>query len=400
MIPFYVPTVNAGMIERVTECLQSGWLNSGPWVQRWETALQQFCGADAVIATSSNTVGLEIALRWYGILPGDEVIVPAYSYCASALVVLNLGAKPVFWDCGVDLLPDIGLLHGLITSKTKAIIAVDLGGIPADYPEIRKIITAHKQAFIAENERQEKIGSPLLIADAAHSFGAFRGGIASGCLADISVFSFHSAKNITTGEGGAVCLKLPDAFSAEEESAWFHQIIVHGKTRVALHTTAAGNFDYDIEETGIKGNITDFQAAMGLAQLERYSSEILPARTAIAQKYSEVFSSHSCAGIPGTEREHIQSAWHIYPLVVRWISEQKRNTFLRTASEKGIGMSVHYKPVPAFTLFRNLGYDPYDCPVSLRMYASEITLPLYESLLPQHQEVVIDTLLGLFSEWD
>lgn len=395
MIPFYIPTVDAAMIGYVTECLQSGWLNTGPWVQRWEQALQAYCGADEVIAVSSNTAGMEIALRWLGIGPGDEVIVPAYSYCASAHVVWNLGAKPIFWDCGANFLPDPQLLPSLISAHTKAIIAVDFGGIPAEYAEIKTIVHQLVQngIFSPKNEIQEKLGRPLIMADAAHSIGASRDGILSGQLADISVFSFHSAKNITTGDGGAICLKLPEIFDSENIKQWMCSTSLHGKSQMAEAGKAAGNYGYDISYPGIKGNLTDFQAAMGLAQLERYESEILPARKSIAERYSQALSDFEWAGLPQPGNSSLCNAWHLYPLLIRWISAEKRNLLIQKATENGIGFSVHYTPVPALQFYREQGYDSFHYPNSERISASEISLPLYEKLSVENQNRVLDFLI-------
>jgi dTDP-4-amino-4,6-dideoxygalactose transaminase len=391
MIPFYLPNITPEMIRSVTECLQSGWLNAGPWTQKFESALLAYCQADALLAVSSNTAGMELALRWLGIQPGDEVIVPAYSYCASAHVVYNLGAKPVFWDCGADLLPDPALLPSLLSSKTKAVIAVDLGGMPADYPAILKVLEAWSATgnFSAQNEIQEAFQRPLLMADAAHSIGAWRNGIPSGRLADISVFSFHSAKNITTGDGGAIALALPASFDSARVLAWLKMASIHGKTALANPEKASGNFGYEVEYPGIKGNLTDFQAALGLAQLERYESDILPRRRKLATLYNSLLSEFEWAGLPNPGNDNLITAWHIYPLILKWISPEKRNALIEKAKQAGIGFSVHYTPVPALKWYRELGYDPHDYPNSLRLSGSEITLPLYETLTEAQVEQVV-----------
>lgn len=394
MIPFYLPNITPEMIQSVTECLQSGWLNAGPWTQRFEYALRTYTTADAVLTVSSNTAGMELALRWLGVGPGDEVVVPAYSYCASAHVVWNLGARPVFWDCGPDLLPDPALLPALLTPRTKAVIAVDLGGMPADYPACYDIVNAWKDSgkFNPASPEQEALGRPLLLADAAHSIGGSRNGKPSGTLADISVFSFHSAKNITTGDGGAICLTLPKSFDTAAVLSWLRMASIHGKTSLASPDTATGNFGYDVEYPGIKGNLTDFQAALGLAQLERYESHILPVRRTIAAQYFELFEGVEWAGLPDPGKEGKQTAWHIFPLILKWVSAEKRNAIIGRAKAAGIGFSVHYTPVPALQFYRTQGYDPVDYPMSLRLASSEITLPLYETLSRDQMEQVVGFL--------
>jgi dTDP-4-amino-4,6-dideoxygalactose transaminase len=396
MIPFYLPNITPEMIHSVTECLQSGWLNAGPWTKRFEDALRTYTSADAVLAVSSNTAGMELALRWLGVGAGDEVIVPAYSYCASAHVVWNLGAKPVFWDCGADLLPDPALLPSLLTARTKAVIAVDLGGMPANYPEIFQVLEAWKNSkkFHANSPIQEDLGRPLLLADAAHSIGAWQNGKPSGTLADLSVFSFHSAKNITTGDGGAICLSLPKSFDTSAVVSWLKMAAIHGKTALANPDTATGNFGYGVEYPGIKGNLTDFQAALGLAQLERYESHILPVRRKIAAQYVELFQDIEWAGLPNPGNEHQQTAWHIFPLILKWMAPEKRNALIEKAKQAGIGFSVHYTPVPALQFYRKQGYDPTDYPMSLRLSGAEITLPLYETLTEQQVEQVVGFLKG------
>jgi dTDP-4-amino-4,6-dideoxygalactose transaminase len=398
MIPFYLPHITPEMIQSVTDCLQSGWLNAGPWTKRFEEALRTYTTADAVLTVSSNTAGMELALRWLGVGEGDEVIVPAYSYCASAHVVWNLGAKPVFWDCGPDLLPDPVLLPALLTPCTKAVIAVDLGGMPAEYPEMYAILNAWKDSgkFHPANLVQESLGRPLLLADAAHSIGAWRNGKPSGTLADISVFSFHSAKNITTGDGGAICLTLPKSFDTVAVLSWLKMAGIHGKTALANPDTATGNFGYEVEYPGIKGNLTDFQAALGLAQLERYESHILPVRRKIAAQYFELFQGHEWAGLPHPGNANQITAWHIFPLILKWIAPEKRNALIEKAKQAGIGFSVHYTPIPALQFYRRQGYDPMDYPMSLRLSGAEITLPLYETLTEAQVEEVVGFVKGSF----
>lgn len=396
MIPFYIPHIDEKMRAYMQDCLASGWLNSGPWVQRFEDALLAYCGADAVMCTSSNTTGLELCLRWWGIGPGDEVIVPAYSYCVTAHVVLNLGARPIFWDCGEDLLPDAALLADLLTPATKAVIAVDLAGLPAAYSLFYETLSAWAAngKFQPGNIIQTQLGRPLLIADAAHSIGANAHGVSAGCMADLSVFSFHSAKNITTGDGGAIAFHLPASLDTNLAIQWFRMASLHGKSKMAEAGNASGNAGYDVLYPGIKANLTDFQAAMGLAQLERYASEILPIRKDIAEYYHYAFSDHPFLRIPYPPASGIQAAYHIYPLLITGITEAQRDGILMAAQSAGIGLSVHYKPVPAFSLYLNLGYKPEDYPVSTAMSACEITLPLYEDLSRKHQEQVIEFIFS------
>jgi dTDP-4-amino-4,6-dideoxygalactose transaminase len=278
------------------------------------------------------------------------------------------------------------------------VIAVDLGGMPAEYPEMYAILNAWKDSgkFHPANPVQESLGRPLLLADAAHSIGAWRNGKPSGTLADISVFSFHSAKNITTGDGGAICLTLPKSFDTVAVLSWLKMAGIHGKTALANPDTATGNFGYEVEYPGIKGNLTDFQAALGLAQLERYESHILPVRRKIAAQYFELFQGHEWAGLPHPGNANQITAWHIFPLILKWIAPEKRNTLIEKAKQAGIGFSVHYTPIPALQFYRRQGYDPMDYPMSLRLSGAEITLPLYETLTEAQVEEVVGFVKGSY----
>jgi dTDP-4-amino-4,6-dideoxygalactose transaminase len=397
MIPFFRPYISSAMTEAVQACLASGWLNEGPWTGRFEQALQTYTQSDAVLAVSSNTVGLELALRWLGIGPGDEVIVPVYSYCVSAHAVLYTGATPVFWACGPDFLPDVHALGNLITPKTRAIITVDLGGRLCNYPEIEKVLADHP--YVPENEIQEHFSRIPVIADTAHSIGGRLLTKPAGSWADISVFSFHSAKNITTGDGGAIAFNLPKSFSLPDVLSWFRQMRIHGKSKVARSDSAAGNFGYDVILPGIKANMTDMQASLGLAQLEVYEDELLPDRRRMAEVYFSLLNGHEEILLPPKDSIDNQSAWHLFLVRIPGIAEVHKYRMMEEASKAGVGFSHHYPLITSFTLYRKLGYHPSATPHSSKFSVEEITLPLYHGLSTDDQSKVVEVLMFEIQKW-
>lgn len=396
-IPFCLPLIDEDVIAEVNDCLtNTGWLTSGPKVRALEQEIVKLTGAAQALCVNSWTSGAMLMLRWYGIGPGDEVIIPAYTYSATALCALNVGAKVVMVDVGDDFNIDPAKIAGAITERTKAIISVDVGGRPCDYDAIMALMKSAdvKMRFQPSTPRQEALGRPLVIADAAHSLGATYKGRASGTLADTSVFSFHSVKNITTGEGGAVCLQLPEPFDNEAEFRFLKAFSLNGQTKSAFEKNQAGAWRYDIIDQGLKANMPDICAAIGLAQIRRYSESLLPERKKLAFLYHQLLGAQPWAILPNLEDAagNTTSSCHLYMLRIRDAGENHRDTIIQRISEAGIGVNVHYIPMAMLTLFKNLGFSIQNFPKTYELYANEISLPIYNGLTNQQVERVVKDL--------
>ena len=382
-VPFSLPLLDQSVIDEVLDALtNTGWITSGPKVQQFEDAIQQYTGAPKTIATSSWTSGAMVALRWLGVGPGDEVIVPAYTYCATALAVLNVGATPVMVDVEAPFHLTADRISPAITERTKAIIPVDLGGWPCDYPAIHDMLNSEqvRSMFRSASPVQEALGRPLVIADAAHSLGAEQAGKRVGCLTDITVFSFHSVKNLTTGEGGMICLNLPEGFDNAEQHRIIKYLSLNGQTKTALEKSTVGGWKYDIVDQGFKANMPDLCAAVGLAQIRQYDGRMLPERKLIFDAYNEVFQNHAWALLPPMASDRDTSSLHLYQLRIDGIGEDARNHVMRLLADNGFGVNVHYVPMPMLTLFQRLGYDINHYRNSFALYENEITLPVYNNL--------------------
>ena len=380
-VPYCLPLIDDAVVAEVNDALlNTGWLTTGPKVRAFEEELASYCGVKRVLAVNSWNSGTQLMLRWYGIKPGDEVIIPAYTYSATALAAHNLGAKVIMVDVKEDFNIDIEKVAAAITTRTKVILPVDIGGMPCDYFELNKLVTEKSHLFMPEHPNQEQLGRILVMADAAHSIGARYQDKRSGSLCDLSVFSFHSVKNITTGEGGAVCLNLPAPFDNESVYQYLKHYHLYGQTKSALDKTKAGKWRYDIVSAGMKANLNDVSAAIGLSQLRRYESELLPQRKALFSRYDEHFAEHDWAHRPVMTAGHKVSSAHLYMLRFHGVDEAGRDAIIDYLTEQRIGTSVHYIPMATFTLFKRLGYDIADYPQTYRNYACEITLPLYNGL--------------------
>lgn len=398
MIPFSPPRIDQKIIDEVVDTLKSGWITTGPKTSRFEERIAEYCGIESAICLNSATAGMHLALHWWGIQPGDEVIVPAYTYCATANIVQHLGATVVFCDVNEDdfnLNPD--LLADLITEKTKAIIPVDISGLPADYDSIYKIIEAKKALFKSATEDQKKLGRILLLSDAAHSIGATSKERRTGKLADLSSFSFHAVKNLTTAEGGALCFNLPSPFNNQELRKYFKTKSLHGQSKDALSKMKAGAWQYDVIEAGFKCNMTDINASIGLVELERYD-DTLAKRKAIFEFYDRKLSEHEWAITPISKDSKRESSYHLYLLRIRNCSEEQRNQIIQIISENKVAVNVHYLPVPGMTHYKNLGYNLEDYPVALSNYKNEISLPVFYDLSPEQMETVVKVLISAVYE--
>jgi dTDP-4-amino-4,6-dideoxygalactose transaminase len=394
-VPFSLPLIDQPVLDEVHDCLtNTGWLTSGPKVLALEAETRLLTGAPAVLCVNSWTSGAMLLLRWYGIGPGDEVIIPAYTYSATALCALNIGAKVVMVDVRDDFTIDPQLISAAITPRTKAILPVDIGGWMADYDAIFEAINAPeaRAKFQPKTLEQEKLGRIFVLADAAHSIGAKYRGRNCGLCADATVLSFHSVKNVTTGEGGAICLNLPHPFDRAAEYKFLKAFALNGQTKSAFEKNQVGAWRYDIIAQGLKVNMPDICAAIGLAQIRRYQSELLPEREKMFEQYQLGFEKYDWAMLPSPPEGEGRSSYHLCMLRIRGISEAQRDAVIQRVSERGVGVNVHYIPMPMLTLFKNLGYRVEDYPNTYELYKGEITLPIYNGLSAQQIDYVVETV--------
>lgn len=391
MLPFYKPSYDPATLDALDEVLKSGWLTTGPKTKEFERQLSAYCGNESTICVSAATTGLELMLRWFGVGEGDEVILPAYTYTATANVVIHCGAKPVFVDSGADFNISIPEIEKAITSATKVIMPVDFAGMPCDYDAINALVRKSEVVakWSANNEVQEQLGRILILSDAAHSIGATYKGKRTGSLTDISVFSFHAVKNLTTGEGGAVALNLEAPFNNQEVYQSLNVNSLHGQSKDALEKTKKGEWRYDVVNAGYKCNMTDIQAAIGLVELAKYQNQTLARRKEIFDYYSKHLSQHDWAELPVYETEHAKSSYHIYPLRIKGVDEVKRDEIISAIFKQEVSVNVHFQLVPMMSFYQNLGYNAADYPIALNNYAREITLPVYVDLTDSDLDKVI-----------
>lgn len=398
-VPFAPPRMDQKVIDEVADTLLSGWITTGPKTKRFEKELAQYCNAENVLALNSATAGLEIMLRWFGVKEGDEVILPAYTYSATANVVIHCGAKPVFADIGNDFNIDVANIRKLITPKTKVIMPVDFGGFPCDYDAINALVKADdiKNTFVAENDVQKKLGRILVLSDAAHSFGAVYKGKKTGILTDVTVFSFHAVKNLTTAEGGAVALNLPAPFSNQEVYNYLCIYTLHGQNKDALAKMQKGNWRYDIIEAGYKCNMTDIMASIGLVELSRYD-ETIARRKELTENYNKAFERFNWALLPPSVTPSAETCYHLYALRINGSSEAQRDAIMQKMFDKDIAVNMHFIPVPMLSFYKNLGYQITDYPVAHQTCISEISLPLFYNLTDEQQQFVISSLQKAVAE--
>ena len=395
-IKFSPPDISQAEIDEVVDTLRSGWITTGPKTKLFERQIAEFCNTPKAVCLNSATAGLELILRIFGIGKGDEVITSAYTYTASASVIEHVGAKIVLCDItddGYEM--NYSRLEKLVTDKTKAVILVDIAGKICDYDRARAILEKKKNIFHASNELQSKIGRVLLIADAAHSFGAVKDGKKSGEHADFTSFSFHAVKNLTTAEGGAVVWKDVEGVDNEELYRQFMLWSLHGQSKDALAKNQLGAWEYDIKMCGQKCNMTDILAAIGLAQMKRYPA-LLSRRREIINKYDGSLKKYGETVLH--YGENFASSGHLYLLRVDGIDEKQRNAIIVKMAEKGVATNVHYKPLPMHTAYKNLGFDINDYPKAYEKYRNEITLPLHTLLTDEEVEYVINAFISSAEE--
>lgn len=389
-IPFSPPDISELEIEQVTEALRSGWITTGPKTKELERQVADFCGTSRAVCLGSQTACAEMTLRLLGVGEGDEVITSAYTYTATASVVCHVGAKLILVDTQKDSLEmDYNQLEAAITEKTKVVIPIDLAGIPCDYEKIYSIVEKKKAMFHPTNKIQEAIGRVIVMADAAHAFGAkLNDGSMVGSIADFSNFSFHAVKNFTTAEGGAVTWKSIEGIDDEELYHQYQLLSLHGQSKDALAKTQLGAWEYDIVGPWYKCNMTDVAAGIGLAQMQRYKG-ILARRKEIIEKYNAAFKPVGIEVLEHYNDVH-QSSGHLYITRIPGITLEQRHEIIVKMAEVGVACNVHYKPLPMMTAYKNLGFDIKDYPNAYKRFENEITLPLHTKLTDEEVEYVIE----------
>ena len=398
MIPFSPPDITDAEITEVAAALRSGWITTGPRTKQLERNIAEWIGTERCVCLNSQTACAEMALHVLGIGAGDEVITCAYTYTASASVIDHVGAKIVLVDTQKNSLEmDYDALENAINENTKAIIPVDLAGIPCDYDRIFEIVERKKHLFKPSNEIQTALGRVAVMADAAHAFGAKKNGKMVGSIADFSSFSFHAVKNLTTAEGGALTWRTIPGISNEDIYKKLQLLSLHGQSKDALAKTQLGAWEYDIVGTYYKCNMTDVAAAIGLKQFERYP-EMLARRKAIIQKFDSAFRP---IGVETLEHytDEWESSGHLYLTRIPGITLGQRNDIITKMAERGVACNVHYKPLPLHTAYKNMGFDIADYPNAYNHFANEISLPLHTCLTDDDVEYVIEQFVDVVKEY-
>ncbi len=399
MIPFSPPRIDDKICNEVIAALKSGWITTGPRTKLFEKKITEYCGNKATLCLNSATAGLEIILRWYGVKEGDEVILPAYTYSATANVIIHCGAKPVFVDVNAtDFNINIAAIENAITARTKVIMPVDFAGLPCDYDAINKLVIKHQNLFQAQGNEQQMLNRILVLSDSAHSFGATYNSKKAGALTDVSVFSFHAVKNLTTAEGGAVALNLPAPFNNDDVYKYLCIKTLHGQNKDALAKTQRGNWKYDIIEAGYKCNMTDLSAAIGLIELERYDNDTLLKRKKIVESYNSILKKDDRFELPILADGDRESCYHLYPLRIRNITEAQRDQIMQYIFEADVSVNVHFIPVPCMSYYKNLGYTINDYPVTYDNFSREITLPVFYDLTDEQITTICNAMVNAVSK--
>jgi len=397
-IPFSPPDISDEEVSEVVQTLKSGWITTGPRTKLFEEKIAEYVGVNKAVCLSSATAAMELTLRILGIGPGDEVITTAYTYTASAAVINHVGAKIILVDVAPDSFEmDYSRLVDAITEKTKMIIPVDIAGRMCDYDAIYQAVYSKRNLFRAKNEIQKLFNRVIVMADAAHAFGAERNGIKCGNAADFTCFSFHAVKNITTAEGGAVVWRNDLGLDDEWLYNQYMLYSLHGQSKDALTKSQKGSWEYDIIYPAYKCNMTDILAGLGLAQLKRYN-HMIKRRSEIICMYDEALLP---SGIKRLEHygKNFASSGHLYLARVPNIDESDRNEIIMKMADAGIACNVHFKPLPMFTAYKNLGFDIKDYPNAYNMYRNEITLPLHTMLSDEDVEYIIATFRKIISNY-
>ena len=396
-IPFSPPDISEEEINEVIDTLKSGWITTGPKTKELERRLSEFTNTPKTVCLNSATAALELTLRVLGIGEGDEVIVPAMTYTASCSVIYHVGAKAVIVDIAKDSHEmDYEALADAITENTKAVIPVDLAGIPCDYDKIFEVVESKKHLFKANSEYQEKLGRVAVVSDGAHALGSTYKGKKIGSVADFTTFSFHAVKNFTTAEGGSVTWKENPNFDNEELYTEYQIYSLHGQTKDALAKTKAGSWEYDIVIPGYKCNLTDIAASIGLVQLDRYP-KLLERRDNIISQYNKGFEGTRITALSHSSDDY-KSCGHLYITHVEGATFEQRGEIIVKMAERGISCNVHYKPLPLLTAYKNLGFDIENYPNAYNYYVKEITLPLHTRLSDEDVAAIIENFKEIVEE--
>ncbi|CCY36113.1 uDP-bacillosamine synthetase [Alistipes sp. CAG:831] len=396
-IPFSPPDMSEAEASMVAEVLGSGWITTGPKTKEFEHLIAMCCGTQRAVCLNSATACMEMALRVLGIGPVDEVIVPAYTYTATASSVCHVGARPVMVDCAPGSYEmDYARVADAITERTKAVMPVDLGGVVCDYDRIYEAVESKKALFRPASDIQKAYGRPAVIADAAHAFGARRHGKMCGSIADFTSFSFHAVKNLTTAEGGALTWRSHEGLDDDAVYKQIQLLSLHGQSKDALAKTQLGAWEYDIVAPYYKCNMTDIMAGIGLAQLKRYP-ELLHRRRQIIEAYDDRLKDYDVEVLNHFGPDH-SSSGHLYLVRLLGKDVDYRNDVIVRMAERGIACNVHYKPLPMMTAYKALGYDIKDFPNAYDQYRCEVTLPLHTHLSDEDVQYVMDNFTDIISD--
>lgn len=389
-IPFSPPDVGEAEINEVAEALRSGWITTGPRTKEFERRIAEYCGTDKAVCLNSATACMELALRVIGVGPGDEVIVPAYTYTATASVVNHVGAKIVMVDCQKDSFEmDYDRLADTITERTKVVMPVDLAGVVCDYDKVFAAVESRKHLYNPSTDVQRAFDRVIVLTDAAHAFGANWHGRMCGSIADFTSFSFHAVKNLTTAEGGALTWRTRPGFDNEAVYKQLQLLSLHGQNKDALAKTKLGGWEYDIIGPWYKCNMTDIVAAVGLRQLDRYEG-MLARRREIIGRYNESFKNLPIKVLDHYGDDH-SSSGHLYLVRLNGKNREETNKVIEAMAERGIACNVHYKPLPMMTAYKAMGFDIKDYPVAYEHFVNEITLPLNTCMSNDDVQYVIDS---------
>lgn len=393
-IPFSPPYIDDDVINEVTDSLRSGWITTGPKVKALEEEVCKLSGARRALGVNSWTSGAILVLRWLGLQPGDEVIVPAYTYSATALAVLWAGGKPIMVDSGEDFNISVEAIRRAITPRTKAILPVDIAGFPCDYDAIMALVSEPevKAMFAPTSDVQRQLGRIIVVSDSAHSIGAHYNGKRSGSETDIAIFSLHAVKNVTTAEGGIICLNMPEPFDNDKLYADMRLFSLNCQTKDAFTKSKAGGWRYDIIGQGMKCNLADVNAAIGLAQIRKYE-DLLKERKRVFTRYNDALKQYDWALTPPAVTPGKESSYHVYALRIKDVTEQQRDEIIQEIAKSEVAVNVHFVPMPMLTLFRDMGYDIKDYPQAYRNYAHEISLPIYPQLTDEQADFVIRSVV-------
>lgn len=396
-IPFSPPDMSEYEAQAAVEAIRSGWITTGPRTKEFERKIADYCHTPRAVCFNSATASMEMALRLLGVGPGDEVITTAYTYTASASVVCHVGAKLVLVDTAPNSYEmDYEQLEAVITEHTKVIIPVDLAGIMCDYDRIFQIVERKRSLYLPQNDLQRSFGRVVVLADAAHAFGAQRKGKMSGEVADFTAFSFHAVKNLTTAEGGALTWRNIEGVDNEMLYKQLQLQSLHGQSKDALAKTQLGAWEYDIVLPAYKCNMTDIMAAIGMAQFDRYP-QLLARRREMIEYYNQRLKDENIQVLNHFDSEHTSNG-HLYLVRLLGKTEEQRNALITKMAERGIACNVHFKPLPMMTAYKNLGFDIADFPNAYRQYANEVTLPLHTRLTDEQLAYVMDHFLEVLKE--